>query len=114
MKRLEQIWKSIKSHLVNEPPPAEEPPIRRPPHGVEIGPGQEDEEFVLRLSDGTYYAGPGKAQGAIERAARIEDAARFPNRWAALQAASIGPIFTNAAIQAVRVHQWPTSIAARR
>ncbi|HTH42872.1 MAG TPA: hypothetical protein VL498_06890 [Terracidiphilus sp.] len=113
--KLKKLWKRIKAHIVNEPPQPIERSIPRPPQGVEMGPGQQDQEFVIRLADGTYFAGlSGLLPGAIERTVDPERASRFPNRWAALQAATIGPVFANAAIVPFVVQRRPASLAAGR
>lgn len=96
--KLKEVWKRMKAHLVNEPPAPAELPIPRPANGVEMGPGPENREFVIRLADGTYYAGPGVAPGEIERTGMAGRAQRFPSRWAALQAATLGPVFAHAII----------------
>jgi len=110
-----QLWETIKAHIVTEDPDQPQQPEipEHPRHGITMEPGRPDQEFVLRLGDGTYYAGPGMTPREIQRTPRLENAARFPNRWAALQAAATGPVFANAGIVAITEIQPLRTAGAR-
>ncbi|HET6220156.1 MAG TPA: hypothetical protein VFE27_24220 [Acidobacteriaceae bacterium] len=110
---LKNLWKKLKLFFVGADPESKPQCDYQLPPGVLMGPGQEDQLFVIRLADLSYYAGPSPVSGQIERTPRPQDAALFNTRWAALQAATAGVVFAHAAIVPIAGIIRPGNAAAK-